>query len=403
MGKLTDKSIKSALSKKRTKPEKLYDGNGLHLHISVQGTGSWRFSYRFDDKQKLLTIGRFPIVSLREARILHIQAQKDIFEGIDPAAKKQQAKNSRKTRLKDTFEKYFLEWHELQKKRWKPEYAQEIAHQLNRLVMPKLGAMPITEVNAPIVNELVMELTNQGLGDTTRKTLQRINAIMNYAVQVGALPFNPVLALKGIVHVPPVQHQLALPEQELTEFFKRLIQAPALRNTKIALLITVLTFVRLGSLRRLEWQDIDLENKLWIIPKEKFKASRISLHVPLSDWVIALFKECPQGPGYIFHNHHDTRKIMSENALSYLMARMGYKGIATPHGFRSLATDILNEKSDFNFDVIERQMGHVERNAVRRAYHRTEYLPDRIKMMDWYSNYIRQYYDQAVLEVGRGI
>ncbi|WP_052019299.1 MULTISPECIES: tyrosine-type recombinase/integrase [Pelistega] len=320
-------------------------------------------------------------------------------EGKDPALEKKEKKQAQQAQEQNTFEKYCWLWFEMRSKRLSEKYAHDLQHQIKRLIIPALGHIPIEKITPPTVMNLLNDLSNKGLGDTTRRTLQRINAIMNYAVQIGALSINPILSLTGIVVIPPTKHQLALREDELTEFFKRLITVNARAQTKIAMLITILTFVRVGSLRQVEWKEIDFDQKTWTIPAEKFKGGAMSLIVPLSDWVLSLFRELrtldKQETGYIFYNCYDSTKYMSENALSYLMGRMGYHGIATPHGFRSLATDILNEKSNFSPDIIERQLGHIERNSVRRAYHRTEYMPARIEMMEWYSLYIRKYYDEA--------
>ncbi len=389
------------------KAKKIFDTHGLCLNIRRNGGASWQYHYRVGAKAKTLSLGTYPSISLKEARILHQKAVISRIEGEDPALEKRKQKLAREAQEQNTFSKYCWLWFEMRSKRLSPKYAHDLKQQINRIIIPTLGHLSIQQITPPIVASLLNSLSNKGLGDTTKRTLQRINAVMNYAVQIGSLPVNPILSLIGFVQTPPTKHQLALKEEELTEFFSRLITVSARPQTKIALLITILTFVRVGSLRRVEWQEIDFQKKIWTIPAEKFKGGQKSLTIPLSEWVLSLFQQLRkmdgQESGYIFYNYHNSSKYMSENALSYLIRRMGYHGIATPHGFRSLATDILNEKSGFSADVIERQLGHIERNSVRRAYHRTEYMPDRISMMTWYSNYIKSYYDQAVKKNGKSI
>ncbi|WP_371441419.1 MULTISPECIES: tyrosine-type recombinase/integrase [Oligella] len=191
---------------------------------------------------------------------------------------------------------------------------------------------------------------------------------------------------------------MALAQDELTTFFKRLEEQPADLLSKLGLIFLIITFVRSTSLRTMEWEDVNFKKKEWLIPKEKFKGKKIDLVVPLSDWAIeileTLYENSRLKQGYIFHQQRNVYKPMSENTLTALMWRMGYKDIATPHGFRSLATDVLNE-NNYKPDVIERQMGHVEKNSVRRAYHRAEYLEERKEMMQWYSDWIREKYRKA--------
>lgn len=408
--KLNDRLIKKGINdaKQTPKGKKIFDGKGLCLNIRATGGASWQYHYRIGKRPRILSLGTYPTLSLKEARILHQKAVLEKIEGKDPAQIKKESKAALKASSQNTFSRYCWEWLEMRSKCISQEHTLAIKHQLNRLVIPVLGDMPIEQVTPQVVVNLLHELSiKRGLGDTAKRTLQRIKAIMDYAVQLEVVPRNPISSMTNIVHVPSTQHQLALPESELTEFFNRLIMENARPQTKIALLITILTFVRVGSLRRTEWHEIDFKNKLWTIPREKFKGKTMQLEVPLSTWVLNLFQELRtidrRESGYVFYNYIDGNKCMSENALSYLMGRMGYHGIATPHGFRSLATDILNEKSLFSSDVIERQLGHVERNSSRRPYLRTQFMPARIEMMEWYSNYIRKYYDAAVKKQKRGI
>lgn len=407
MSKLTDRLIQSIIKSNPGKSIKKSDGGGLFLLISPKGSASWKYSYRFEGKQKTLSLGQYPRLSLREARLKHHEAVELLFMDVDPSAKKQAQKRAEISRQSETFQKYAVEWFNAQVPRWSEGHAKRVFSSLKNYLFPEMGNVSIHEVTVPLVKNVIDSFREKGILDTSSRLMERINSIMNYCVQTGVLTLNPCLSLRGYVKVPPAQHQPALPEQDLVNFFKKLILINARTQTKLAMLFTIITFVRQGSLRSLEWSDIDLSDKKWVIPEDKFKGSRTSLIVPLSSWAIEILEKMQKiekrTSGFIFCNARDTRKMMSENALSYLLHRMEYRDIATPHGFRSLATDILNEKSPFSADSIERQMGHVESNAVRRAYHRTEYLPARIEMMDWYSSYIKKYYEVACKELGQEI
>lgn len=226
--------------------------------------------------------------------------------------------------------------------------------------------------------------------------MQRVKAVFNYAIQTSRADDNPAFALAGVVVKEKVKHQPALPQKALPEFYRRVLLEPLRPETRIALLFIVLVFVRPGNIRYAEWAEIDRERKEWAIPAAKMKM-RAAHIVPLSDWALELLEELHAITGhgrYLFPNYKDPAKPHSENTLSYAMGRMGYSGIATPHGFRSLATDVLNENG-FDADVVERQMAHGERDKVRASYHRTAYLPDRHRMMQWYSDFLRERYRMA--------
>ncbi len=262
---------------------------------------------------------------------------------------------------------------------------------------PVLGILPVEGITPPMVLGVIRAIEGRGAADTAITVLQRIKAVFNYAVQTGRAKANPASSLSGVVAPVPVINQLALPQSELVEFYRRLaLEASIKEQTRIAMKLLMLTFVRAGELRHALWAEIDMAKCEWHIPAEKMKMRKPHV-VPLSDWAVSLLEELRLYSGkspYLFPSVRDLNRPMSENTLSYLMGRMGYKGIAVPHGFRSLATDVLNE-NDFDFDVIERQLAHQEQNKVRAAYHRTEYLPKRHEMMQWYSDWLQVRFSEA--------
>lgn len=393
---LNDRQIKNA--KPTDKQYKLTDGRGLYLLIKPNGGKYWRLDYAFAGKRKTLAIGTYPTISLLEARQAAENARRILANGKDPSAAKQQAKAELAAAQANTFQNIAMEWLDYQRASWRLNHATRMGRMFERLILPALGRKPIEEIRVSDVKAVIDAITASGNHETARQALQRIKAVFNYAVLTERAINNPALPLVGQVKTPPVKHMPALPQGEITEFYRRLLVEPSLRDTtRYALMLIMLTFVRAGELRTAEWADIDLEAKEWRIPAEKMKMKAPHI-VALSDWALSLLLELKEITGhgrYLFCGRNDIKRPMSENALSYAMGRMGYSGIATPHGFRSLATDVLNENG-FPPDVIERQLAHIERNKVRAAYHRTEYLPQRREMLQWYSDYLRERYHAAI-------
>ena len=246
---------------------------------------------------------------------------------------------------------------------------------------------------------MIENVAKRGALDTAATVLQRIKAVFNYAIRTERAENNPAVPLTGVIKAPKQKHQPALPQSELTEFYRRLLHENIKQPTRLAMLIIMLTFVRAGELRKAEWADFDFEAREWRIPAEKMKMKAPHI-VPLADWTLELLQELHALTGhsrYLFPAVGNPDKPMSENTLSYLTGRMGYSGIATLHGFRSLATDVLNENG-YPPDVIERQLAHVEQNKVRAAYHRTEYLPQRHEMLAWYAEFLRRHYEAAMTD-----
>ena len=403
---LTQLTINSFLKKQQDNPKatKLFDGESLYLYVRpYTKSASWRIDYRFEGKYKTYTIGLYPTIGLKAAREAQHEMQKLLSDGIDPMAEKKRIKEQNKMATENTFYKAAIEWHKKQSISWSEKHSIKVLRQIEKDLFPTLGYLPLDEITPPVVTSTIKTIEARGVHDHANRCLQRVNRILDYAVQLGNIPFNPCHSLSGLVTLPPTQHQLALAQDELTIFFKRLEEQPADLLSKLGLIFLIITFVRSTSLRTMEWEDVNFKKKEWLIPKEKFKGKKIDLVVPLSDWAIeildTLYENSRLKQGYIFHQQRNVYKPMSENTLTALMWRMGYKDIATPHGFRSLATDVLNE-NNYKSDVIERQMGHVEKNSVRRAYHRAEYLEERKEMMQWYSDWIRKKYRKSGQSIG---
>ena len=392
---LNDRQIKH--SKPKDKPYKLTDGNGLYLHITPAGGKLWKLDYAIDGKRKTLSIGKYPHLSLVEAREAAENARKMKAQGIDPSQAKQQAKAERQAALLNTFEHIARDWHQNNISRWKPNHAQRIMRYLEKDVFPYIGSSPIQELRVAHIKQVLDAITARGVAETAEKIRQWINKIFNYALMLERVDGNPASALVGYIQPQTTEHMPALPREELTEFYRRLLQVDAEPQNRLCLMLLVLCFPRNTEIRGGEWKEINWQTKTWTIPASRMKRPREHL-IPLSDWAIELLQELHQLTGkgrFMFPNRNTISGYISENTLGNILNRIGYKGIATPHGFRSLASSILNEQG-FNPDAIERQLAHVEENKIRAAYNRAEYLAERTEMMQWYSNYLRERYEAAL-------
>ena len=394
---LNDRQIKNAKPAETGKKANLFDGSGLYLEVTPAGGKIFRLKYRIDGKEKTLTIGKYPTVSLSEARQAAENARRLLSDGQDPSAAKQQAKQEQKAAIANTFSNIAAEWYQHQRQGWTANHAAKIWRSFEADILPALGSLPINEITIRQVQAVIEAVAARGALDTANSVLQRIKAVFNYAIRTERAENNPAVPLTGLIRAPKEKHQPALPREELTEFYRRLQSEQIRQPTRIAMMLIMLIFVRAGELRRAEWAEFDFQAAEWRIPAEKMKMKAPHI-VPLADWPLELLAELKEMTGYsryLFPSAHDPEKYMSENTLSYLTGRMGYKGIATPHGFRSLATDILNEQG-FNSDAIERQLAHIEQNKVRAA---SEYLPQRREMMQWDSDYLRERYRHALKQI----
>ncbi|MEJ1470939.1 MAG: tyrosine-type recombinase/integrase [Candidatus Sedimenticola sp. (ex Thyasira tokunagai)] len=385
---LKDLQIKQL--KPKEKPYKAADEKGLYLLINPIGSKLWRFKYRHGGKERVCSYGAYPEVSLSEARQNRDSDRKLIREGVDPMRAHKQQKAALKFMAENTFLALANEWHKKNLQRWNPKTAKEYRSLLDNDAIPFLGTLPVLEIKPFDVLEALRVMESRGALDRVRKLNRTIKAVFRYAIQTGRAEFNPAADLIGAIESRPVKHHNALPRDELGGFLRELATFDRGKKiTKLAMRLLILSFVRSGELRGARWEEFDVEGKVWRIPAVRMKmgADHIVPLCPQALKVLEDVKDLSRGSEFLFPSDRSRAKPMSENALSYLMKRMGYQGKATPHGFRAVASTILNE-TGFDPDWIERQLAHVERNKVRAAYHRAEYLEDRRKMMDWWGSFI---------------
>lgn len=384
---LSDAKARNA--KPRMKPYKIADGEGLFLVVKPSGSKYWRLRYFVDGKEKLLALGVYPEVSLADAREKRAQARKLLAAGKDPGDMKKESKRLARMKSANTFETLAQEWLEKKIHEWTPGHTRAKRSQLQRHILPTLGDRPIADLTAAEVLGVLRTVEAMGILDTTRRVRQIIGQVFMYAIATGRAERNPIPDLKGAVKAPIVKHHTYISEVELPEYLNTLEKYNGSIQTKLALRLLLLTFVRTIELRGAQWAEIDFEKAEWRIPAARMKMKEMHI-VPLSRQAVVVLRELVKCSGYrqyVFPNEHNPSKFMSENTMLYALYRMGYHSRATGHGFRSTASTILNEHG-FRVDVIERQLAHGERDKVRAAYNHAQYLPERRTMMQWWADYL---------------
>ena len=398
--KLNDRQIKNA--KPAEKPFKLNDGKGLYLYINTSGGKLWRFDFSHNGKRKTLSIGKYPTVSLVEARQAAENARRLLVSGQDPSEAKQQEKRERQAAALNTFESIARRWHTDNLHRWKENHAARVLRYFETDVFPAIGAMSIQEIRVSDIKAVIDGVMVRGVNNTAEKIREWTGAIFDYAVMLEIVETNPAYSLRKYIPSKQTDHRPALPREELTEFFRRLILAEIEPQNRIALILNMLTFLRSTELRGGQWNEIDFDAAMWTVPAQRMKHEKTAPKpphaVPLADWTLELLVELKELTGntpFLFPSRTKTDGFISDATIGRIIERMGYKGRVTPHGFRSLASSVLNEQG-FNPDAIERQLAHIENNKIRAAYNRADYLNERKEFMQWYSDFLRERYNQAL-------
>ncbi|AOJ74037.1 MULTISPECIES: tyrosine-type recombinase/integrase [Burkholderia cepacia complex] len=383
---LTDVAVRAA--KPREKSYKLADGQGMYLEIMPNGSKYWRLKYRIDGKEKRMALGVYPAVSLLAARKARDEIKDQLRAGLDPSHEKKRVKAQRSLDRENSFEPIAREWHQQKKGAWSERHADRIMKLLERELFPAIGARPIAEIMAPELLAVIRKIEARDAIELAHKPIQATSQIFRYAIATGRAERDSAPDLRGALKPRFVVHMRRVSEAELPELMRQISAYDGDFQTRLALQFMALTFVRTSELRFAEWTEID-EKKEWRIPPEKMKM-RTPHIVPLSTQALEVIAKLPELNGhsqFLFPSRSSSKKPMSENTILYALYRMGYHSRMTGHGFRGLASTILNEHS-FNRDWIERQLAHSERDGVRAAYNHAEYLPERRKMMQWWSNYL---------------
>lgn len=385
---LTDVLAKKA--KPKEKPYKLSDADGMYLSIRPNGSKYWQMKYRFAGKEKTLSLGVYPEISLKEAREKKDEARKLLRNGIDPTENKKQQKRQQLATTAHSFENIAKEWYNDQKPSWTERHAHYVLRRLELDIFPTLGFRPINEIKPIELLGVIKAVEKRGAIDIAKRLLQTCGQIYRYAVIHDKTEYDISSGLKdGLSKPEKKKHFTSLPEKDLPEFLQNLELYDGSLQTKLAIKLLILTFVRTTELRGARWEEFDFDKKEWRIPAQRMKMREEHI-VPLSKQALEIIEEIKllsSHREHLFPNYAKPLSFMSENTMLYALYRMGYHSRTTVHGFRATASTILNENG-FRSDVIERQLAHGERNKVRASYNHAQYLPERKAMMQWWADYL---------------
>lgn len=375
-------------TKPATKPVKLFDERGLYLLVTPAGGKLWRLKYRFDRKEKLLALGVYPDVPLAEARNRREAARGLLAVGVDPAKRRR----AERVAVTDTFEAIASEWID----KFAPSLAEvtvrKTRERLQRHILPQLGSKPIREIDAAALLVVLRRVEESGAKETAHRLLRICGQVLRYAVSTGRADRDPSGDLRGALAPIRVEHRAAVTDPKRLAGLLRILDGyEGSLIVRCALRLAPLVFVRPGELRKAEWSEIDLDAAQWTMPAWRMKM-RQTLTVPLSRQALETLREIHPLTGdgkYVFPSARSASRPMSDNAILAAMRRCGIpKEEMTGHGFRATARTILDEVLHVRVDLIEHQLGHAVRDPNGRAYNRTSFLPERIEMMQGWSDYL---------------
>lgn len=394
---LTDKELRSLKD-----PGKYFDGGGMFMLVHPDGGKYWRLKYRFAGKEKLLSFGVYPDVSLKAAREKRDDARQKLAKGVDPSEQRKEDRRQSLLRAENTFATVAREWWEIQKEQWSPAHRAAVLRRMEGGLFPKLGARPIAEIEPPEVLDAIRTIESRGALEVASKSLIVAGQVFRFAVATGRAKSDPTRDLRGALKPREVNHYPSLEEGELPEFLGRLdryVEDGGKKLTQLALNLLLLTWSRPGEVRFAMRAEFNLEKAEWRIPDDRMKG-RIERIVPLPTQALAVVREILELPGgreHLFPNEHKPQKHMSENTLGSAINRMGYKGKLVAHGIRHTASTIMNGQHEiekggairrlWHPDWIEEQLAH-KVGGVRHIYNGATYLPERAHMMQSWADYL---------------
>lgn len=392
--KLTDIRCKNAAPNEPPSktPRKLSDGEGLYLWVMPNGAKYWRFKYNFQNRPKELALGVYPEISLKEARDKKIALRQLVHEGKDPTLEKKKKKALAQTESINTFEAIAREWYENRKDRWTPRYAEGVIKRLENYIFPEIGNYPITDIEPPILLQAIRKIENRKAQELARRQLQKCGEIFRYAIACGKAIRDPSADIKEALKPQIKTHFAALDCKDLPEFLSAVEKNDArlYQNTRNALTLIMLTFVRTSELIGAKWEEINWEEKQWIIPAERMKMRKEHI-VPLSNQAISILKnqyEIAKDWPLVFPSNVRPKQSISNNTILGAIKRLGYKGRMTGHGFRALAMSTIKQELGYRHEVVDRQLAHAPKSKIDKAYDRALFLDERKVMMQDWADYI---------------
>ena len=386
---LTDKSIRTA--RHSDKAVRLFDGGGLYLEFAPKGGKWWRLKYRFGGKEKRFSLGVYPHVTLKQARERRDEAKKLLANGIDPSVQRKASNAAVTERAANSFEAIAREWFASFSRKWVKGHSDKVLRRLEHNVFPYLGARPIAEITTRELLVVLRKVEGRGAIETAHRTKQNCSQVFRYAVATGRAERDPTVELRGALTPVRERHHPSITDPKaIGALLRAIVGYDGSLVTRCALRLAPLTFVRPGELRRAEWPEFDFDKAEWRIPAERMKMREQHI-VPLSTQAVAVLMELQPLTGrnrYVFPGARTNGRPMSENTVNAALRRLGYASDQmTGHGFRSMASTLLNEQG-WHRDAIERQLAHAERDNVRAAYNYAEHLPERRRMMQAWSDYL---------------
>lgn len=386
---LTDRQLQVA--KPKEKDYVLSDGDGLQLRIRANGSRLWNISYQHPSTKKRVNmgLGTYPEISLALARKLTIEARELLAQGIDLKAHRENENARKQAQHENTLENVARDWFDLKRDSISPDYADDIWRSLERYIFPKLGKTPISEITAPAVITLLKPIEAKGNLETLRRITQRLNEVMTYAVNGGLVFANPLSGIKANFKRPKKQHLVTLNPQELPDLMAAIANASIKRTTRALIEWQLHTMTRPSEAAGTRWAEIDTEARLWTIPASRMKRDREHT-VPLTDQAVAILEAMRPISGhreFVFPSDKNPKSHCNSQTANMALKRMGFEGRLVSHGLRALASTTLNEAA-FDPELIEVCLSHVDKNQVRKAYNRSDFLERRRPLMTWWSNHI---------------
>lgn len=388
---LSDRQLKAV--KPKDKDYVLTDGDGLQLRVRVNRSMQWNFNYRHPvTKNRInMALGSYPEVSLAQARKKTVEARELLAQGIDPKAQRNELLEAKRAETEHTFENVATAWFELKKDSVTPAYAEDIWRSLTLHVFPSMKSTPLSEVNAPMVIKLLRPIEAKGSLETVKRVSQRLNEIMTYGVNSGMIFANPLSGIRAVFKKPKKENMAALPPDELPELMMEIANASIKRTTRCLIEWQLHTMTRPAEAATTRWADIDFDQRIWTIPAERMKKRRPHT-IPLTEHALSLLETLKPHSGhreYVFPSDRNPRTHANSQTANMALKRMGFQDRLVSHGMRSMASTILNEQG-WDPELIEVALAHVDKDEVRSAYNRADYIERRRPMMAWWSEHIQK-------------
>lgn len=379
---LTVKQIEAA--KPKEKPYRLLDANGLYLFVPASGKKVWQLRYKLAGKEKVMTVGKYPFMSLQEARDKAFTARKEVSEGVDPV------KAKKKEKAVDSFGEIYAEWFAHKRSVWSEQYGDEIGRMFEDDILPEIGHMKMEEVEPMVLLRVVRKFEERGAMERANKARRRCGEVFRYAIITGRAKYNPAPDLADAMKGYRKKHYPFLAQDQIPAFNKALAGFPGSPVAKSATMVLQYTALRTKELRSMQWANVDFETRLITIDESVMKNRKIHV-VPMSDQVIAILKTLKPITGmspFVFAGRNSKDVSISENTVLGVIRYIGYDGLASGHGFRHQFSTVMNEQQQWPNDAIEKQLAHTDKNNVRGIYNHAQYLDIRREMLQWWADWI---------------